>query len=112
MIGRGGQKKKLAYAIIFVGKFGPLRFLFPNNLTGSFFPAFVINPCYFSLLFQVRYTAFRDRPLAERQQKFIGSLREGHVEIVRKLLFFFKIMCLYDCRFFSRHLLLPASTLF
>ena len=32
--------------------------------------------------FQVRYTAFRDRPLQERQGKFINSLREGHTEIV------------------------------
>ena len=34
--------------------------------------------------FQVRYTAYRDRPLHERQTKFICSLREGHTEIVRK----------------------------
>ena len=38
----------------------------------------------FFLLFQVRYTAYRDRPLHERQTKFICSLREGHTEIVRK----------------------------
>jgi len=31
---------------------------------------------------QVRFTSFRDRPLQERQHKFIGALREGHVEIV------------------------------
>lgn len=30
---------------------------------------------------EVRYTAFRDRPVQERQAKFIQSLREGHSEI-------------------------------
>ena len=39
---------------------------------------------YQSKLFytQVRFTGFRDRPLLERQGKFIQSLREGHTEIV------------------------------
>jgi hypothetical protein len=36
-----------------------------------------------SCSFQVWYTALRDPPLLERQAKFIGSLREGHLEIVR-----------------------------
>ena len=39
------------------------RFIFPPNL-------------------QIRYTAFRDRPLQERQAKFLAALREGHTEIV------------------------------
>eukprot|EP00095_Tigriopus_kingsejongensis_P010014 maker-scaffold1211_size55490-snap-gene-0.10 protein:Tk10014 transcript:maker-scaffold1211_size55490-snap-gene-0.10-mRNA-1 annotation:"protein big brother isoform x1" len=30
---------------------------------------------------EVRYTPFRDRPVLERQAKFIQSLREGHTEI-------------------------------
>jgi hypothetical protein len=33
------------------------------------------------LYFQVRYTAYRDRPLHERQTKFICALREGHTEV-------------------------------
>ena len=36
----------------------------------------------FCLAFQVRFTGYRDRPLHERQTKFICALREGHTEIV------------------------------
>ena len=38
----------------------------------------------FCCYFQVRYTGYRDRPLHERQTKFICALREGHTEIVRR----------------------------
>ena len=37
---------------------------------------------YFPSPQQIRYTAFRDRPLQERQAKFLAALREGHTEIV------------------------------
>ena len=36
----------------------------------------------FCFTFQVRFTGYRDRPLHERQTKFICALREGHTEIV------------------------------
>ena len=35
---------------------------------------------------QVRYTLYRDRPAHERQAKFQSGCRDGHTEIVRKLL--------------------------
>ena len=69
----------------------------------------------FSSSFQVRYTAYRDRPLHERQTKFICSLREGHTEIVRKLWpwsqhkFFLKISKCNFHVFCYRHLLLRVS---
>ena len=36
-----------------------------------------------TLLLQVRYTGYRDRPLPERQAKFQHALRDGNVELVR-----------------------------
>ncbi len=33
-------------------------------------------------LFQVRYTGYRDRPIHERQSKFLNGCREGTTEIV------------------------------
>ena len=36
---------------------------------------------YFFLL-QVRFVGFRDRPLEERQMRFVAGCREGHTEIV------------------------------
>ena len=35
-------------------------------------------------LFQVRFIAFRDRPIHERIAKFNHSIREGNVELVSK----------------------------
>ena len=57
--------------------------------------------------FQVRYTAFRDRPLQERQGKFINSLREGHTEIVSHPTFLLQVSEMFSCFFFPsffRHL--------
>ena len=39
----------------------------------------------FFVYFQVRYTGYRDRPLHERQTKFICALREGHTELVSEI---------------------------
>ena len=36
----------------------------------------------FILVFQVRFVAFRDRPIHERIAKFNHSIREGNVELV------------------------------
>ena len=41
----------------------------------------------FSLLdpFQVKYSAYRDRPVDERKRRFVEDLREGHSVIVSKI---------------------------
>lgn len=41
------------------------------------------------LLFQVKYTGFRDRPSEERQLRFQTECREGHADIVSQLNFTF-----------------------
>ena len=53
-----------------------------NNLgiQYSYIYQVLTNTFYFT--FQVRFTGYRDRPLHERQTKFICALREGHTEIV------------------------------
>ena len=33
-------------------------------------------------MFQVRYTGYRDRPIHERQNKFLNAARDGSTEIV------------------------------
>lgn len=33
-------------------------------------------------IFQVRYTGYRDRPIHERQNKFLNAARDGSTEIV------------------------------
>lgn len=52
-----------------------------EDTANSNFRCFMFYFYVFSV-FQVRYTGYRDRPLHERQTKFICALREGHSEIV------------------------------
>ena len=42
----------------------------------------LLNLSIYFLLFQVRFTLYRERPLHERQAKFQQGCREGHVEMV------------------------------
>ena len=79
----------------------PLRYIITYKLTSEFVlticlrihvPKFqmiyiltyilILDANTFCLAFQVRFTGYRDRPLHERQTKFICALREGHTEIV------------------------------
>jgi hypothetical protein len=45
-------------------------------------------------LFKVRYTGYRDRPLHERQNKFLCAIRDGHAEVVR-ISFYYEIYVLH-----------------
>ena len=45
--------------------------------------------CPFS--FQVKYSAYRDRPVEERKRRFVEDLREGHSVIVSLLFYICKM---------------------
>jgi len=47
------------------------------------FPRYNPNKqCVLFVLFQVKYTGYRDRPLQERQAKFQAECQDGHADIV------------------------------
>ena len=46
----------------------------------------VSNQLILFWLSQIRYTGYRDRPLEERQIRFINGCREGHADVVSVIL--------------------------